>query len=283
MNKRNVIIGAMVSALAVASCARAGKKVYVGANVPSAQQVSMDRIDHRPWDAILRKYVDKDGMVDYRALKASANDSQVLERYIQSLSAANPALKAKRESKLAYWINAYNAVTVKGILREYPTSSIRNHTAKLSGYNIWHDLQLVAGGKPYSLDDIEHKVLRKMDEPRIHFAIVCASIGCPRLLNQAYMPEQLEQQLEINAKDFFSRPRNFQYDESGRRFHMSAIIDWFGKDFGSSRAAQLQRIAGWLPTESAKRAAQQNAASVKFLEYDWKLNEQKPVARTALR
>ena len=282
MNRRNALVG-IVFAILAASTVHAGKKVYVGANVPAGQQVSMDRIDHRPWDAILKKYVDKNGQVNYKSLKASANDSQVLDNYIQSLSTASTSAKAKREAQLAYWINAYNAVTVKGILREYPTSSIKNHVSKLGGYDIWNDLQLVAGGRPISLNDIEHKVLRKMNEPRIHFAIVCASIGCPRLLNQAYTAEQLNKQLEVNASDFFSRKQNFQFDEANRRFHMSALLDWFGGDFGSNQQAQMQRIAGWLPTENAKRAAQQNAVSVKYLDYDWNLNERKAVAKTAQR
>ena len=152
-------------------------------------------------------------------------------------------MAATREAKLAFWINAYNAVTVHGILREYPTTSIRNHTAKLFGYNIWHDLQLYVGGTAYSLDTMEHQILRKMSEPRIHFAIVCASIGCPRLLNEAYTADRINEQLEINSKDFFARAQNFRYDQSKKQFYVSAILDWFGEDFGNSQAEQLRRIS----------------------------------------
>lgn len=261
----------------------AGKKVYVGANVAKERRVSVDRIDHRPWNAILQKYVDKDGLVNYAALRTSESGMNTLERYLQSLSTADVKAAAQRESQLAYWINAYNAVTLHGILREYPTSSIRNHTSKLGGYNIWHDYQLVVGDDAYSLDQIEHKILRKMNEPRIHFAIVCASISCPRLLNEAYTADRLAEQLDRNTKDFFARSQNFQYDSGRKQFRLSAILSWFGTDFGSKQSDQLRAIAPWLPTRAAQQAARTNSVSVKFLDYDWKLNEQPKATRTAAK
>ncbi len=272
---------AFLVAVASSQPAHAGK-VYVGSQVPSVRQVSMDRIDHSAWDAIVRKYVDEDGMLNYRALKSSSRDMRALDGYLRTLSNASPRIRTSRDAKLAFWINAYNAVTVRGILREYPTTSIRNHTAKVWGYNIWKDLQLYVGGQPYSLDQIEHDILRKMGEPRIHFAIVCASIGCPRLLNEAYVPSRVQQQLETNARDFFSRLQNFRYDQRNRRFYLSSILSWFGEDFGSNQAAQLRKIAQWLPTEAARQAARQNAVSVSFLDYNWNLNEQAS-PRTARR
>lgn len=250
----------------------AGSPVFVGTQVSS--HLSMDRIDHSRWDSLLRKYVDTNGRVNYKALKASGSDVQVLNQYLKQLSAAGVTAPASRDATLAFWINAYNAVTVHGILREYPTTSIRNHTAKLWGYNLWKDLQLYVGGKPYSLEQIEHEVLRKMEEPRIHFAIVCASIGCPRLLNEAYVADRVQQQLELNTKDIFARTQNFQYDEGRNRIELSAILNWFGEDFGSNQAAVLQRIAPWLPNEAARNAALQNTATVSYLEYDWNLNAQ---------
>lgn len=253
----------------------AGKKVYVGSKVSAQKLVSFDKINHEVWDKIVRKYVDGNGLVNYTALKASTEDTASLEQYLGILSTANPSVTAKRESKLAFWINAYNAVTLRGMLREYPTTSIRNHTAKLLGYNIWHDYQLVVGGKAYSLDQMEHKILRKMNEPRIHFAIVCASIGCPRLLNEAYVPDKLNQQLELNAKDFFSRSQNFRHDSASQRFYLSSLLSWFGEDFGSNQAAQLKTISKWLPSAAAKDAALKNSIRLKFLDYDWNINDQK--------
>jgi hypothetical protein len=249
-----------------------GSAVYVGNQ--SSGRLSMDKIDHSAWDQLLQKYVDKNGRVNYQAFKASTTDHGALDRYLSQLSTASAATPASRNAQLAFWINAYNAVTVKGILREYPTSSIRNHTARLFGYNIWHDLQLYVGGKPYSLDQIEHQILRKLGEPRIHFAIVCASIGCPRLLDRAYVAGELDDQLEANAKDFFARRQNFVHDVRGGRFQISAILDWFGEDFGADQAAQLRKIAGWLPTDAARAAARGGNLPVSYLDYNWNLNSQ---------
>ena len=275
---RNALLFPLVTAALFATSllstatVRAGTPVYLGDE--KAKLVPMHKIDHTPWNDLLGKYVDKNGRVDYKSWHSSRTDQTKLDKYLQQLSSASRAAdgKTKTTHRLAFWINAYNAVTVKGILREYPTTSIRNHTPKLWGYHIWHDLKLYVGCKPISLDEIEHQVLRKMDEPRIHFAIVCASIGCPRLLNQAYVADQVDEQLTTNAKDFFSRKRNFRYDPAGKRFYLSAILDWFGEDFGSGQAKVLKRIAVWLPTDAAKGAANRNAVSVSYLDYNWNLN-----------
>lgn len=253
----------------------AGTPVYVGS--AKAQLVSMHQIDHATWNDLLMKYVDRDGRVDYKSWHANQADLSLLDSYLKLLSSASSAPDGHTElsHKLAFWINAYNAVTIKGILREYPTTSIRNHTPKLWGYHIWHDLKLHVGRKPYSLDEMEHQVLRKMGEPRIHFAIVCASIGCPRLLNEAYVPDRIDDQLTTNAKDFFSRQQNFRYDANKERFYLSSIMKWFADDFGSDQASVLKRIANWLPGEAATSAAGQNAVSVSYLDYDWNLNSQR--------
>lgn len=261
----------------------AASKIYVGQKVSTKSQVSIDQIDHSSWNTLLKKYVDDNGYVNYKAWHASSADQKVLTAYLNQLSKANPSLPASKNAKLAFWINAYNAVTVYGILREYPTSSIRNHTAKVLGYNIWKDLQLVVGGQAFSLEGIEHQILRKMNEPRIHFAIVCASIGCPRLLNQAYTASQVQKQLDINAKDFFSRSQNFRFDQQNKRFYLSSILSWFGADFGANQAAQLKTIAPWLPDQAARNAAMQNSVSVSYLDYNWKLNDQANLGRVAGR
>lgn len=269
--------GVVAIALAVlmgnsSDVAQAGDPVWVGQNVRAS--VSMDQVDHRPWDALLKKHVDADGYVNYKAWHASSTDRHALTAYLNSLSQVNPQAEASRDATLAFWINAYNAVTVHGILREYPTTSIRNHTAKLFGYNIWKDLKLIVAGQGYSLEHIEHQILRKMNEPRIHFAIVCASIGCPRLLNEAYTAKAVQTQLDTNAKDFFARQQNFRYDASSRRFYLSSILSWFGEDFGSSQSAQLQTIAKWLPDRASQTAAQNGSGSVSFMDYNWNLNDQ---------
>ena len=267
-------IALAVAVLSLATTPSMAQQRTLGPQVPAAQQVSMDKIDHTAWNGLLAKYVNDKGRVNYAGLKASQADSQTLDAYIDQLASASVTQGAARENQMAYWINAYNAVTVKGILQVYPTSSIRNYTPEDGSYNIWKNLLLNVGGKQISLEAIENKVLRPMGDPRIHFAVVCASIGCPRLLNEAYVGETLNEQLNKNAVDFFSHPQNFQFDQARREFKLSSILKWYGGDFGAGKAAQLRTIAPFLPTEAAKQAAAADAVSVSYLDYDWNINEQ---------
>lgn len=252
----------------------AGQPAVLGRNVSAGQRTPAHQIDHSTWNILLKKYVDDHGMVDYASWKATPADVQALDDYLGHLSTATFSQQTDEAVKLAFWINAYNAVTIEGILREYPTTSIRNHTAKLFGFNIWNDLKLLVDGQAYSLNDMEHEVLRKMGEPRIHFAIVCASIGCPRLLNEAYLPDQIDEQLTANTKAFFADSSKFRIDSRQRAVAVSPILDWFAEDFGSSRSEQLRRIAPYLPDPAVQELAQRGALTVRYLDYDWGLNDQ---------
>lgn len=254
--------------------AQAGKKINLVKAVPSSKQISIDEISHDEWDGLLKTYVNTKGQVNYQAFKASRRDQARLDRYLNHLARGSFAKRSTKDSRLAFWINAYNAVTVKGILREYPTTSIRNHTARLYGYNIWKDLLLNVGGKDVSLEMIEHDILRKMGDARIHFAIVCASHSCPRLLNQAYSPQRVSEQLDANAKVFFANRENFRFDAKGNRIYLSTILKWFAKDFGRNQSEQLKSVARYFP-KSAQRAVRQKSIRVSYLSYDWGLNDWK--------
>ena len=244
-----------------------------GKQWPVAQQVSMDSIKHESFNKLLKKYVDKNGMVNYKAWHASTTDRSTLTTYLEHLGQASFNQPAQRNAQLAYWINAYNAVTIEGILRVYPTKSIRKHT-KPVGYNIWKNLKLHVADKKINLEDIEHKVLRKMNEPRIHFAIVCASIGCPRLLNEAYSAEKMEQQLTVNTKDFFSRSQNLQIDPNSKQIKLSKLLEWYGSDFGGDINTQLTAYKKYWPAESVQAVAP-GGFSIGYLSYDWNLNTQR--------
>ena len=259
-------------AISIATCPHAFAE-KVGQMVPLDKRVAVQRIDHDPWNRLLGEYVDKRGLVDYRRWKRTAADQAALDRYLNQLSTAFFSSQTSKAVRLAFWVNAYNAVTIRGILNEYPTSSIRNHTAKLFGYNIWRDLKLPVDGKEYSLDDIEHNVLRPLADPRIHFTIVCASMSCPKLRREAYRPEAIEAQLNSAAREFFSDPLKFRVDRSTQTVWVSPILDWYGGDFGSTAAERLQRIAVWTP-ESAQPLLRSGEAKLKFLDYDWGLNDQ---------
>jgi hypothetical protein len=134
---------------------------------------------------------------------------------------------------------------------------------------------MAVNGKVYSLNDIEHKILRKMGEPRIHFAIVCASVGCPKLLNEAYTGVNLDRRLEDQAIHFFAQQRNFRIDRARKTVHLSSILDWFGEDFGGSDSAKLDFVSKYLSKAKDREFLRSGGLKVKYLDFDWSLNEQK--------
>lgn len=247
--------------------------VMVGREWPLAERVPCGAVSHQPWNDLLRRFVDANGNVDYTGWKHSADDLRLLDEYLDSLSRLDQQRSANQSQRLAFWINAYNAVTVRGILREYPTSSIQNHVARVWGYSIWRDLRLVVGDTSYSLGEIEHGVLRPLTEPRIHFAIVCASRGCPRLLDEAYTAERIEEQLQRNTLAFFADPTKCSADSTRHELRLSPILSWYATDFGASTPDVLERIADWLPADT-KSLARSNNVRVVYLDYDWTLNDQ---------
>ena len=255
-------------------------KVVLGRSWPTIDLVSIDQIDHWDWDRLLKRHVDETGNVGYAAWKEAPADMQALDQYLIRLSRANPTLDASREARLAFWINAYNALTIRGILREYPTASIQNHVARMWGFNIWRDLLLHVGERNYSLGQIEHELLRPLREPRIHFAIVCGSKGCPRLLNRAYQSSGLEQQLQENSRNFFADPHKLGYDASTGKLRLSPILKWYAEDFGESQAEMLDTIIPYLPERVSGRLPDKRTLRADYLDYDWSLNDQAPANPT---
>lgn len=212
--------------------------------------------NHIAWGALLQKHVSPEGKVDYKGFLA---DKANLQAYLDEL-AANPAEKGwPRNEKLAYWINAYNAFTVKLILDHYPVSSI----TKIHDGKPWDVKWIQLGGKTYSLNNIEHDIIRPgFDEPRIHFAVNCAARSCPPLLNRAWTADNLSQLLEQQARSFINNPR---YNEIGQdEVEISKIFEWYAGDFGD--------IIGYLNKYSNTQIRQD--ARVSYKEYDWGLNGQ---------
>jgi hypothetical protein len=249
----------------------------LGRDWPADERLPLEQIDHTRLDELLNRYVDPEGLVDYSGWHESNPDRQKLRDYLTHLSRAKPEAVSSRESRLAYWINAYNAVTIEGILRVYPTDSIRNHTARVIGYNIWTDLPLRVAGRDYSLDDIEHRVLRKLGEPRIHFALVCASKGCPRLRNEAWKSDELESQFTDNARHFFAQPSNLSVSGDGT-IVLSPLLDWYGEDFGADQAVRMKALTPYIP-DAVRPAWSQPAPRITFNDYDWSLNDQQRKSR----
>ncbi|MBL8796433.1 MAG: DUF547 domain-containing protein [Planctomycetia bacterium] len=254
-------------------------RIQVGGPGGSGERVPVSQIDHASYDWLLQKYVDDRGLVAYARWKANSADQKALDDYLNHLGTANLLAPASQPAKLAFWINAYNALTLKGILREYPTTSIRQHTAVVGGYNIWRDLLLWVDGKQYSLDDIEHGTLRKMNEPRIHFALVCAARGCPPLRNRAYTAQDVTQQLDDNARQFFARPENLRLDPATKTVFISELFRWYGTDFTETPEDQARMLRRYMPEVEKLAWFDDPTVGVSYLDYDWSLNDQQPASK----
>jgi hypothetical protein len=249
-----------------------GPQATLGRDWPASDRVSIGDVDHRAWGALLKRYVDAEGRVAYSAWKRSAPDLRALEAYLDTLSRADPERPTSREARLAFWINAYNALTVCGILQELSTAATPRRAEPGAGPDSPGGWLLRVSGRSYSLGQIEDEILRPMGEPRVHFAIVCGARGCPRLLNEGYSAAGLEEQLARNSRAFFADRTKFAREADGR-LRLSAILDWYADDFGKTAAERLRTIAPYLPDERSRRLAESGVAGVDYFEYDWNLND----------
>jgi len=249
--------------------------------------------DFSVYDSLLQKNA-HNGLVNYKVLRA---DPKLLHEYLKLLEQINPNEfeKWSADEQKAFWINAYNAITIEGIVRNYPIqwggliararfpkSSIRHIN------NFWDTVFIKVMGRDITLNQIEHEILRKQfNDPRIHFVIVCASIGCPLLENRAFIPEDLDQRLERVTTDFINNPEKVRLDKKKNILYLSSIFDWYKQDFTASnnvlkkfnKYSKKERgvmvfIVNYLP-EIEKDFIIKNQPKIKYLNYDWSLNEQR--------
>lgn len=223
--------------------------------------------DHSAYDRLLKKYVNAQGRVNYKAWKA---DQAGLNQYLQQLSKNPPAASSSKAEQMAYWINAYNAYTIRLILDHYPVQSIKDIGSKIKIPFVttpWAAKFFSIGGKKMSLDNIEHGILRKQyNDPRIHFALVCASISCPRLRNEAYTAARLESQLDEQGRDFLNDPGKNKPGKTSAQ--LSKYFDWYKGDWSSNG----QSVAAWVSKYAATKM--DKGATVSYLDYNWQLNAQ---------
>lgn len=221
------------------------------------------QVDHGLFDSVLKAHT-KDGQVNYPAVAADKSFATYLEQL-----ATTPAPSAKNE-KLVYYMNAYNALAMKGIIDgKSPSNFIgRQIFFKSTKFKI-------AGGDN-SLHNIEHEILRKLDEPRIHFAIVCASSSCPKIRSDAFTVAKLEEQLEENTKRFINDPTRNRYDKSGKVASISQIFKWFADDFEKSTGTVQKYIAKYVNDAEVAKELAADGYKVKYLDYSWNLNGTAP-------
>lgn len=224
-------------------------------------------INHERWDQLVKKHVKDDGFVDY---KGFIRDSMELNRYLDQLSAVHPDDKSwSRNEQMAYWINAYNAFTIRLIVRNYPVESIKDIKKGIAFVNSVWDIKFIKiQGFTYDLNNIEHNILRPVfKDARVHAAINCASYSCPRLRQEAYTPEKLDSQLEDAMKKFLADPLRNKI--TAEKAEISEIFKWFKGDF--------DRDAGSLIAYINKFSTQKitDKTELKYLNYNWALNETK--------
>ena len=212
-------------------------------------------IDHKQWNNLLQKNVSTNGKVNYKGFK---KDEKELQSYLNYLSKNLPNKSASKNAVLAYWINVYNAFTVKLIIDNYPTKSIKDIK------DPWSKKFFTLGTKKYSLEEVEHEILRKMNEPRIHFAIVCASYSCPNLSNEAFTEANLEKKLIMASKSFVNDKTKNTITKD--KVEISKIFDWFSGDF-KTNGTVVDFLNKYSTTKIEKNA------KVKYKEYNWALNE----------
>jgi hypothetical protein len=240
---------------------------------------------------VLKSYVDDDGMVDYAELKANRKG---LDDFAESVARLNPKTYdswSDRE-KIAFWINVYNALTLKVIIDHYPIHASylktlvypKNSIRQIPG--VWQKITFPVMGRDMTLDHIEHEILRaRFDEPRIHMALVCAAKGCPPLRREPYTGSRLNEQLDDQTVRFIKNKEKFRLDRSADTVFVSSIFDWFGSDFekkydtdkafrsfSERERAVLNFISHYLD-EADRKYLTSRPFSIDYLRYDWSLNE----------
>lgn len=217
--------------------------------------VPTQTFNHSIFNNLLQKHVSQEGNVDYKGFKT---DAKKLNDYINVLQSNHPTNSWAKKDKLAYWINAYNALTIDLIIRNYPIKSIKDLK------NPWGQRLWKLGDTWYNLEDIEHEILRKMNEPRIHFAIVCASYSCPKLQNEAFTAARMEDQLTKATKEFLSDKTKNELSKDDIK--ISKIFRWFKKDF-EHHGSLIDFLNQYSDINISAKAR------IDYSDYNWNLND----------
>lgn len=230
----------------------------------TANHISASEKIHQTYDQLLQKFV-AENLVKYNQFHRSKEDISTLKKYIVSLEKIDPDKLPKKDA-LAYWINLYNAVTLQLILDNYPVESIKDIGGLLS--SPWKKKLVTVNGEQLTLNQIENEIIRpKFKDARIHFALNCASIGCPPLAANAYEGRTLDEQLDRASKLALS---NDEWVKISDKIYISKIFDWYGQDFIEYSGSVRKYIANYRP-DMAETILDENK-EIKFLDYNWKLN-----------
>jgi len=217
--------------------------------------------DYSMLDDLLLSHV-QDGFVDYDGIALDPR----LDNFIDQLASTAPAALASTAEQKAFYINAYNAIAIRGILDGQSPDSFFGRS------RFFKRMRVDVLGESLSLEDIEHGRLRPMGDSRIHFAIVCASLSCPRLASRAYLPATLDAQLDAAAEQFLSDPTRNVFDSNRRVAYVSKIFDWFEEDFVANAGSLQNYLARYVTDQTNARLLRADRFDLKFRDYDWSLN-----------
>lgn len=261
------------SVLALLVCAAASAGVLRAQTLP----------DHSEFDPVLADFL-HEGLVDYAAL---TEGRAALDSYLAQMARTSPSALglASRSARLAFWINAYNACALRLVIDHYPIArrgGVAGLASRIVGVpansirqipDTWGREFCRIAQEERSLDGIEHGIIRPLGDPRIHFAVNCASRSCPELAAEAYKAETLNDQLDAAVERFIAEPRHFRL-EAGERpvLHVNKVLDWYGDDFGGSEGV-IEFLRRYLPDARAERLRDPSRVRVEYFEYDWTLND----------
>ncbi len=259
--------------------------------LPPQSLSTVQTFSHADLDRVLQRYVDDQGRVDYVALK---NDAHDLERYYLLLATyspdSHPHLFPSEQDKLAYWINAYNAAVIKTVLTHYPISSVADverpfpffFLPRISGFFLFQ--RVAFGEQTTNLYFLLEGVIRKrFAEPRVHFALNCAARSCPRLPRRAFTAERLDEELDREARNFLAEERNLKIDHGEQAVFLSSIFKWYEEDFVAwyrtqfpdQEATLLNYASLYVSPETAEALRRAASYEVRFVPYEWRLNDQR--------
>ena len=233
---------------------------------------SVQKIDHNQWQIFLDRNLitnDKSTIHLLRYSQVTNKDRKILQNYLQYLENVNISNYSKPE-QFAYWINHYNARTVELILENYPIDSIKDISFSFFSFGPWDEELITVEGIDLSLNDIEHRILRPIwKDPRIHYAVNCASMGCPNLLPKPFTSETSEMLLDEAAKGYINDPRGVRFEDE--KIVLSKIFDWYLIDFGGSTDNLLKHILEYIEPQFSNMIKHYKG---KFeYDYNWQLNE----------
>ena len=273
-NKRLASAAAALLLAGIATLAAAAPRAELWERWSAHDPDSAQRIDHRPWNEILGRFVvpASDGINRFAYSQVGDADRQLLRDYLQAMSRVEIG-SYRRDEQRAFWINLYNALTVEVILEHYPLATIRDISSGFFSRGPW-DLELIeVDNQALTLNDIEHRILRPIwQDPRIHYAVNCASLGCPNLQRQAFTAANSDSLLEVAAVEFVNHPRGARVVDG--ELQVSSIYDWFEADFGGNEAGVIAHLRRYAKADL--RAALAGIDDIADDSYDWSLNSLQP-------